>query len=51
MADKGDGKDNAPQENLILAGDSSGNTGTSEYRIKPNPFIDNVPVYVPRKSQ
>lgn len=50
MADKGDGKDSAPHENLILAGDSSGNTGTSEYRIKPNPFIDNVPVYVPSKK-
>lgn len=50
MEDKGDGKDTAPHESLILAGDSSSTTGTSDYRIKPNPFIDNVPVYVGPKG-
>lgn len=52
MEDKGYGKDNAHHENLILAGDSgtSGNSGTSDYRIKPNPFIDSNPVYVGPKG-
>lgn len=52
MEDKGDGKDNAHHENFILAGDSgtSGNSGTSDFRIKPNPFIDNNPVYVGPKG-
>ena len=52
MEDKGDIKDDAHHQNLILAGDSgtSGSTGTSDYRIKPNPFIDNNPVYVGPKG-
>ncbi|KAG0604183.1 hypothetical protein M758_10G151100 [Ceratodon purpureus] len=52
MEDKGDGNDNNHHENLILAGDSgtSGNSGGSDFRIKPNPFIDNNPVYVGPKG-
>lgn len=49
MEDKGDGKGNSPHENLVLAGDS-GQSGTSDYRIIPNPFIDSNPVYVGPKG-
>lgn len=50
MADKGDGKENAPFENLILAGDPFENKEASTYRIKPNPLVAHNPVYVGPKG-
>lgn len=50
MADKGNGKENVPHENLMLAGDPLEDAGGSVYRIKPNPFVSNSPIYVGPKG-
>ena len=50
IADKGNGKENVPHENLMLAGDPLEDSGGSVYRIKPNPFVSNTPIYVGPKG-
>ncbi|KAH8939301.1 hypothetical protein BDL97_15G031200 [Sphagnum fallax] len=46
MANTGEDKENGFHESLILAGDPVKNERSTSYRIKPNPVVTHIPVYV-----